>query len=262
MNRFAYLIALLICLLSVSCAPSAYEMDKRQSDALVLRGLGEAYLKQGNLTEALRAFLDAEEKYADDPILQTDIGIAYMEKKSYPRAIEHFQRAIALKPDFAVARNYLGRVYLLDNQLDQAITVLSALVADSAYELYATPHYPKNFLGWAYFRKQQYGEAEKQFLSALDYYGIGIPKDMAYVEILRGLGLTYGAQGDTAKAIRRLEQAVEAFPQVPVIYLDLARLYRKDGRTDQSLKAYDKVNELAPESDMAAEARQEAAALR
>jgi tetratricopeptide (TPR) repeat protein len=262
MNRYACPIAILLALLVVSCAPTAYEMDKRQSDAQVLRNLGEAYLAQGNLTEALRAFLEAQDKFADDAILQTYIGIAFMKKKSYTRAIEHFQRAVALKPDYAVARNYLGTVYLLDNQLDEAISVLSALVADSAYELYATPHYPKNSLGWAYYRKKMYGEAEKQFLAALSYYDIGIPKDVAYVEILRGLGLTYGAQGDTATAIRHLERAVEAYPKVPEIYLDLARFYRKAGRPEQSVQAYNRVIELAPESDLAAEARQESQILR
>jgi tetratricopeptide (TPR) repeat protein len=262
MNRVALLAALVTLCLGSACAPSAYEMDKRQSDAQALRGLGEAYLNQGNLTEALRAFLEADEKFPGDPILQTYIGIAYMKKKNNARAIEHFQQAVALKPDYAVARNYLGTVYLLDNQVDKAIEVLTALVKDSAYELYATPHYPKNTLGWAYYRKEMYAEAEKQFLAALAYYDIGIPKDVTYVEIQRGLGLTYGAQGATEKAIRHLEKAVEAYPNVPEIYLDLARLYRRAGRLDQSLKAYEKVGELAPESDLAAEARQEATALR
>lgn len=263
MNRFAAIIALVVLgLINSACAPSAYEMDKRKSDAQVLRGLGEAYLKQGNLTEALRAFLEAQEKFADDPILQTYIGIAYMQKKSYIRSIEHFNRAIDLKPDYAVARNYLGTVYLLDNQTDKAIEVLEALVADSAYELYATPHYPKNTLGWAYYHKQMYVEAEKRFLSALAYYNTGIPKDSAYIQIQRGLGLTYGSQGVTDKAIRHLEKAVEADPKIPENYLDLARQYRKAGKLDQSLKAYEKVSELVPDTDLAAEARQEAAALR
>jgi len=111
------------------------ENRKRQSEAK--RNLGEALRKERKYTDALRELLNAEKLYAKDPFLQNELGIAYMAKKRPNLAVPHFKRALALKPDYAPAKNNLGTAYLELENWDAAISCFKE-VAENL--IYATPH--------------------------------------------------------------------------------------------------------------------------
>jgi len=64
-RRFVLFLALLtICLVSVSCASN---LAIRKDKAEVARTIGEGYLGDGNLTEALGEMLMAEKLYDKEP---------------------------------------------------------------------------------------------------------------------------------------------------------------------------------------------------
>ncbi|MGD9329736.1 MAG: tetratricopeptide repeat protein [Desulfobacterales bacterium] len=246
----------------MACATTDYDIEQRKAISEDNRRLGDAYIRQGDYTRALRYYLEAAKHYSDDPDLQYSMGLAYQEKKNYRRAIEHFKHALELKPDMAPAKNSLGVAYIRAQDYDQAILILKDMIEDQSYEIYMTPQYPKYNLGWAYYQKKQYEEAERYFQEALDYYDSGIPKDAIYIKGLRAMGLNALAQSRPERALSYLEKAVPLAPKWPELFLDIARAHRLAGEMPRARQAYNRVIELAPASDIAETAAQEAAGLK
>lgn len=236
-------IFLLISLLCVSCQTTNSEVKKKQEEAS--RQLGEAYMTQKDYTSALKELLKAEALYSADPYLHNDLGLAYMAKEQFDLAIQHFKKAIKIKPDYAPARNNLGTAYLEKKDWDQAIKCFKELTGDL---LYATPHFPLFNLGVAYYNKKAYLLAEKYYKEALE-------REPGFVLALRGLGKTYIATGKIPEAIAQFEAAVKHSPRSAQLYFDLAHAYSLYRDFPKARHAYEKVIELSPDSDLAAEAK-------
>jgi tetratricopeptide (TPR) repeat protein len=245
-----------------ACATTEMNIEERKKLSETNRRVGDAYTRQGDYTRALRYYLDAAKHYADDPQLQYSMGKAYLEKGSYNRAIVHLNRTLALKPDMMPAKKDLAIAYIKLEDNDQAILILKQMIEDQAYEIYATPQSPKYLLGWVYYQQGQYAESEHYLQEALDYYGIGINKDVTYVMALRVMGMNALAQLKPERALVYLEKAIPFAPKWPELYLDIARAHRLAGETPRAREAYNRVIELAePGSELAATAVKEAASL-
>ena len=247
-NRFIYVVLVSIFFL-VSCAPNL-ELIKNQEEAL--RNFGEAYIREGDYTKALRKLLEAEKLYAEDPHLQYDLGLVYMAKEKPNKAIEHFKKAVEIKPDYTPAKNSLGVAYLAQKKWDDAIACFKEITGDL---LYATPHYPLSNLGWAYYNKKEYELAEK-------YYKDALKIEPRFVIALSGLGKTYIATGKIPESVVIFEKAVKISPSSAELYLDLADAYRLSREYKKALNAYKKVIELAPDSPLAVDAQKEMARIR
>jgi len=244
-NKLLWIVWVLLIFNVVSCATNL-ESRKRQSEAT--RNLGEAYMVQGDYTSALRELLKAKKLYSNDPYLQNDLGLTYMAKKKIDLAIQHFKEAVEIKPDYAPAKNNLGTAYLAKKEWDTAIKYFNDVTSDL---LYATPHYPLANLGWAYYNKKEYILAEKSYLESLEI-------ESRFIIALRGLGQTYIAMGRIPEAVKTLEKAVKNAPRFAALYFDLGRAYTLSGNYKKALNAYNKVMELAPDSDIALKAKNEA----
>ncbi len=239
--RLGWTFLAVMAMCTVACT-SNLQVRKQQGEAA--RNLGEVYFVQENYTEALKEFLKAESLYPDDPFLQNDLGLTYKAKKKPDFAITHFKKALALKPDYASARNNLGTVYLDMGEWDEAIKYFKEVAGNLVY---ASPHVPLSNLGWAYYNKKAYKNAEKYYLEALEI----APK---FINALRGLGLTYMAMGKVPEGIEILESAVKEYPRMALLYFDLATAYTLLHDYESALNAYKKVDELAPKSALAREA--------
>ena len=228
----------------LSCAAS---MEKKRAQAKASRELGEAYMRQGSNTEALKEMLKAEELNPEDHLTQNDLGLIYMSKYRYDLAGKHFKKALDIKPDYAAAKNNLGTVYLAQEDWHAAIKTFKSLEGNL---LYATPHYPLSNLGLAYYNLEEYQNAERYYRKALDL-------EPNFPIALRGLGRTYIAMGNIPDAVSVLEKAVREAPVWPELYLDLGTAYRMAGEYTKALLAFNKVSDLAPDSEAAEQAQAE-----
>ncbi len=247
-NRFIYVVLVSIFCI-VSCAANL-EVRKNQEEAL--RNLGEAYMKQGDYTAALRKLLEAEKLYSKDPHLQNNLGLVYMAKGKPGIAIDHFKKAVEIKSDYTPAKNNLGTAYLAKKKWDEAIACFKEITGDL---LYATPHYPLLNIGWAYYNKKEYRLAEK-------YYQDALKIEPRFAIALSGLGKTYIATGRIFEAIAILEKAVKNSPNSAELYFDLANAYTLSGEYKKALSAYRKVIEFAPDGSLAVDAQKEIERLR
>ncbi len=243
----------LICWLMISslavtgllaCGGQKVKQDARLAEAT--REIGEAYMRQGNYTAALRELIKAEQLNPQDHIVHNDLGLCYMAKKRMTDAIAHLKKATDLNPSYAPARNNLGTAYLTIKEWDAAIAVFKDITQDA---LYATPHYPLSNLGLAYYHKGQYQ-------SALYYYKEALKIEQNFVIALRGVGRTYLAVNQGRLALKYLKQAVRLAPKAAEIHYDLAEAYLLVGRFGQARVSYEDVIDLGtPESDLVQKAK-------
>jgi Tfp pilus assembly protein PilF len=116
-------------------------------------------------------------------------------------SIEHYRRALALKPGDATAENALGSAYFAAHDLPHAIEHLSASV--KARSDYFDSQYN---LGLAFANAGQFPQAIEHLRAAVALH----PSD---ADAEANLGAAYAAGGDTQQAITHLRRALELNPQ-------------------------------------------------
>ena len=238
-----------ILLVSVLLACSANDnLEQQKLQAEASRSLGEAYLREGNYTAALRELLRAEAMAPDDYFVQDDLGLAYYYKGQWDKAIYHFKKALATKEDYGPARNNLGNAYAEKKEWDNAIEQYKIVTSDL---LYATPQFPFSNLGFAYYHKKEYELSEKYFEKALKV----MPN---FDRALYGLAKTYIATGRVPEAIESLETAVAKNPKVQGLHFELAKAYMLKRDYLKAYGAYIQVVQINPDSPLADQALREA----
>ena len=237
----------LLLVFMISLLSCAARQEQKRAQAKAARELGEAYMRQGNYIEALKELLKSEQLNPGDHLTQNDLGLIYMSKYRYDLAETHFKKALDIKPDYAAARNNLGTVYLARKDWHAAIKTFKSLEGNL---LYATPHYPLSNLGFAYYNLREYRTAAMYYQRALDI-------EPNFPTALRGLGRTYIAMVRIPEAVSVLEKAVREAPVWPELYLDMGMAYRMAGEYTKALLAFNRVLELAPDSDAAEQALEE-----
>lgn len=247
---------LLFFLMLIACAPFRHReasnlADDKPSDAAsrelaeATRNVGEAYLASGNLISALKELKKAETLNPSDHITQYDLGLLYYYRERYDLAIEHFEKAIRLKNDYAPAINSLGNVYAAKGNWDKAIEIYKSIAEDA---FYGTPHFALSNMAIAYYHKKEYGQAEKYFYEAL-----ALKKD--FVNALWGLAMTYNATGRYSEAIGKLEAALKKDPKSAVVHYELGKSYQGLGERTKAQNEFAQVLQLAPDSPLAADAQ-------
>ncbi len=234
--RLAGLSVLIMIFLNSFCAGPNQEVMKR---ARGHRDLGISYLNEGNYSQALKELKEAEQLYEDDPELQNALGLVYYAKGAMAEAEMHYKKAISLKNDYSEAHNNLGVLYLNAGRLDEAISEFKEALKNIEY---ATPERAYMNMGWAYYKKKNYAEAElnlkRAIQSAPDFF-------IAHYN----LGVVYKDTGNYKSAIREFKLAIKYFPKYVDAYYELAQTYLKIKRSEYALPMFKKVCELSPESE-------------
>lgn len=173
------------------------------------------------------------------------------------RAIEHFQKAIEIWPDYQDAYNNLGVTLMDANRLDDAYNVYSKLI--TRFPEYAKGRYN---LGYTCYLLQRYNEAEQileqyiatsknadalflvaecegyqnKFDEAINHLQelveIEPNKARAYLK----LGLAYGIIGDAGKAEVIFQKGIQNSPKEAELYVNLSLVYLNSNR---QAEAYD-----------------------
>jgi lipoprotein NlpI len=162
-------------------------------------------------------------------------GTAYGRKGQLDRAIEDFDWAIRLNPNYAEAFNYRGANYARKGQLDRAIGDF-----DKAIRL--NPNYAQAFnnRGTAYRRKGQLDRAIEDLDQA-------IRLNPNYAQAFYNRGTAYNRKGQPDRAIEDFHQAIRLNPNDALAFLDRGNEYRAQGDFDRAIADYSEVIRLNPE---------------
>lgn len=234
---------IIVLILSFSCAGTLTQSSKKDK-AKVLERLGNSLFVQGNAREGLAKLLDAEKLDPSSPYIQHEIALVYMKLNQFDLSLQHFKRAIDLKPDFSDAYNNMGILYSQKGDWKNALTYFNKALSNI---LYRTPQFAYHNMGLVYFQM-------KDYTRAIELYKKAISLSPDYTEAYFDLAHTYEVLGENDKAVDTYEKIIELKPDSLPPYLALAKLYRKTGQIDA---AYAKLNYIVgtdPRSPIAREA--------
>jgi tetratricopeptide (TPR) repeat protein len=162
--------------------------------------LGDALLRQGKLNEAIDQYQKAIRLKPDYANSHNNLGIALARKGQTDEAIRQYREAIRLKPDHADAHNGLGVALHAKGQMDESVRHLQEALRLKPD--HADAHYN---LGVAFYQQGHTGEAIRQFQEV-----IRLKPD--YAEAYNNLGTALGLGGQTDDAIRQFQEALRLKP--------------------------------------------------
>jgi len=174
--------------------------------------LGVALAQAGRVPEAIQCFNEALRLDPDFPAAHDELGHALERSGRAAEAVEHYKRAVLLRPDYVAAQVDLGNALLRMDTLQEAI-------AHYEQALQINPDYADahNNLGVALVRLGRPQEAMGHWEQALR-----INPD--YAEAHCNLGVALGQAGRIPEAIGHLQQALRIKPDFARARNALARL--------------------------------------
>jgi tetratricopeptide (TPR) repeat protein len=172
-------------------------------------------------------------------ITETNLGTALQDRGRSAEALEHFQRALAIQPDYAPAYNNMGVTQRAGGAVDRAIDSYRHALALKGD--YPDAHYN---LANALLEQNRVEEATEHFNIALK----SIP-DSAGVR--NNLGIALAAQGRHEDAVSSFERAVSVDPQSATAHRNLGDALIDAGRTAEGLAELRHAIQLAPDDPVA-----------
>jgi len=164
----------------------------------------------------------------------SDMGLALAAKGEFDQAIEYYQRALEMQPEFAEARSNLGWALYQQGHHDRAIEVLRQAVARAP--TLASAH---NNLGWALDGRGRHSEAVEAYREALR-----LNPDFAMAH--NNLGMALVAMGQIEQAVEEYRQAIRLQPSFAEAHYNLGVSLAQLGRTDEAMVAYGRALSLNP----------------
>lgn len=200
--------------------------------------MGSSYLENGNFPLALSSLLKSNELNPKNPITHNHLGLTYFARNRFDLSERHFKRALELNPKYTDAENNLGRLLIEVGRYSEAELHLKKAINDLTFQ---HPDKPLSNLALASFRQGRYQEAKTQSSQALEYQrqscfaqtllgrslielkdfraaastldrAIGFCGNSQGDEAQYYSALAYYQSGDTRKAITRLEEIVQVYP--------------------------------------------------
>jgi len=245
---------------------------RRSMAVFVATAIGFVFLtarRNEDYRSELAIWQDTVVKRPNNPRAHSSVGIAIGRLGRFPEAIEHFEQALRLKPDYADADNNLGTALLQEGKVEEAIkhfeqalrigpndahvhfnlgvALEEAGKREEAIEQYQQalridPEFAQahDNLGNALFETGRLEEAVDQFQQALR-----INPD--YADAHNNLGGALLRLGRLQEAIGHFEQAVRIAPHMVEAHYNLGFVLEHGGKIDEAIEQYKQVLRLKPD---------------
>lgn len=222
---------MLFLMLFFSCAsvPTIEDIKKAET----LNNLGYAYLNDGKINEAFTEFQKALVLNPNNKETLNYLGYISTRFKKYNEAVSYYKRAISLDPNYAEAVHNLGVTYADMEDWDEAIKYFKAALSN---QVYSTPAQAYSNLGYAYYRKGDFVNAEKSLRDAL-------LRNPVFPMAMYILGLVYIEKNNDNSAIEEFKKAIGILPDYADAHWELAKIYLRTGQKARALKHFEVVAE-------------------
>ena len=171
-------------------------------------------------------------------------GREALSKKSYPEAVDHFQKAIAAYPAFYEAHLLLGTAFIDEREWKKAETAFQ-----SALELKASSAAATLSLGEVYWRQKRYDEAEKALLG-------GLKLDEKSWNGYFSLARLYWDRENIAKAAPAIGRTLQLKPDFAPAHLLAGNILLKINQQERALAEYREYLRLEPKGEFAVQTRE------
>ena len=188
----------------------------------------------GLIEDSLALVLPLQKDNPNEPILFNIAGACYSEIGSINLAIDNFQRAVNLKPDYAEAHYNLGVVLQKNGEDEDAYKSYEKAIAIK--HAYPQAH---NNIGMINLKNRNLNEAVKSFEWAVAY-------NPNYVEAHNNLGATFQELMQFQKAMYQYEKALSINPKFAQALNNLGASLEIFGQREKAFENYNKAIQENP----------------
>ena len=245
-SRLGALVLLAACASTPSPGPGLLP-DVDPNDPLAgtkLMQQGQTLVAEGDIAAGMARFRKAQKLQPGNPTVYNVIGMAQLQQGKAADALQSFNDALSLAPNYADARSNRGAAYVQLKQYSMAESDFLQVLSDDTYANRAGVYFN---LGSLYFALGNLGGAEDNLRRSSKLAGP--------VEAYFMLGQVEERLGKTSLAETAYRDAVSHAPERPDIILGLANFLQAKGQKEEARTLYRRVIDLAPNSQEAQQAR-------
>lgn len=189
-----------------------------------------------------RQAIDRHRTDSDRAVSWDSLGNVYSSWGQYPQAIQAFEEAVRLNPQFALPWNSLGDVYSAVGDYPKAIEAYrQAIALDPNYA------WSYNNLGLVYEKIREYDLAIATYRQVLDRQTEAQDRAVSW----NSLGDVYLALNREKEAVTAYEQAIALDPDYVWPYNSLGGIYEKRGQYDYAYALYQQATRRHRQQSMA-----------
>jgi Tfp pilus assembly protein PilF len=225
------LCSLFFVLLFSACATTGSPKDPGKAEAFAK--LGYAYIKNGQLNEAFIQFQKSIELNPSNKQALYYLGFISTKFNNHDEAISYYNRAISADPKYSDAKNALGVAYAELGKWDEAIIQFKDALTNPVYR---TPAQAYSNMGYAYYMKSEYSQAEESLKEAI------MRNPTSHLSIY-WLGLVYLKFDENEAAVKEFERAIGIMPDNFGAHWELANAYLRSGENDKAITHFKVVAE-------------------
>ena len=146
----------------------AYEMARKYSEKATDKErlyieAGYASVVERNSEKRLSLLLELTNKYPQEKQFHYDLGFVYENRRKYPEAIEEYEKALALDPNFGFVINQAGYVYAKIGDFEKAIHYFERYAAINPGQAN-----PIDSIAELYLRLGKFDQAKAKYQEALE----------------------------------------------------------------------------------------------
>ncbi len=237
-------------------------LDKNPDATMARNNLGAEYQRQGKLDEAIACYTEAlsHPDCYDRPDVLTNLAKAWTLKGDYARAIEFYEQALILRPDFPKARSNLGAILQRVGRAREAEPHLRAAVESNSGNPLAWNNLGSVLLELG--RAQEGLESLKKAAAlrpdlpdahyntgnalfklrrsdeAIAAYSEAIRLDPNYVDAYVNRANVYLQSGQIEQARTDLNEAIRRQPDHAIGHYHIAGILAREGRRDEAQRHF------------------------
>ena len=196
--------------------------------------LGASHAKIGNLDKAIQSYqhaLSLNPNYAEG---YNNLGVVLKDKGNINKAIEAYQKALSLKPDYPEAYSNMGNVLKDKDKIDEAIKAYKKALS-------LKPNYPE-----AYSNMGNALQVTGKLEEAIEAYEKALSLKPNYVKVYLNMGAAFKGQGKLEKAIEAYNKALSIIPNYAEAYLSLAIAHKDQGNVEDAIEACNRSISIKP----------------
>jgi len=206
--------------------------------------MGNVLKGQNKLEEAIEAYNKAlviKPDYAD---AYNNMGNAHQKQGNLEEAIKAYKKALSIKPDFAEAYNNMGIVLQDQGKLEEAIKAYKKAIV-------IKPDYAE-----AYYNMGIVLQDQKKQEEAIKAYSKALAIKPDYAKAYNNTGISLKDQGNLEEAIKAYKKALSIKPDYAEAYNNMGNALYDQGKLEKAIEAFSKALAINPDFADAVEASQ------
>jgi len=231
----SYLIVLLVLVsILTGCKKKdvvTYPWQIKPGSAKFFLNQGLFHLNSGQINLAEKKLLQAIKKKPSLKEALNGLGIVYMYKREFDKAIKYFKRVLNIDPTFIDIYNSLGLIYI---ELDKYELAKENLLISANSDDYSTPE--NSYVNLAMLEIKH-----NKLNSAMRYVEKGINKNRGFSPLYNLQGVIFENRKNYEEAVYSYKKALSLLTDNDVtILVNIGRVYSKTGEKDKALDVLEK----------------------